>query len=77
MLEVEILRADLAPDAPPESDVVRLCELAAGRLDSAAQVYAIGRSGQSKLKVEDEWSNFVPLFDTIIKRVPPPNSPPT
>jgi GTP-binding protein len=40
-------------------------------------VYAIGRSGQSKLKLEDEWSNFVPLFDTILKRVPPPKGDPT
>jgi GTP-binding protein len=35
-------------------------------------VYAIGRSGQSKLKLEDPWSNFVPLFETILQRVPPP-----
>jgi GTP-binding protein len=40
-------------------------------------VYAIGRSGQSKIKLEDEWSNFVPLFDTILKRVPPPKGDPT
>jgi probable rRNA maturation factor len=32
MLEVEILRAELAPGAPPERQVVRLCALAAGRL---------------------------------------------
>ncbi len=35
-------------------------------------VYAIGRTGQSKLRLEDEWSDFTPLFDTIVKRVPPP-----
>ncbi|HLY11642.1 MAG TPA: translational GTPase TypA [Planctomycetota bacterium] len=40
-------------------------------------VYAIGRTGQSKLKLEDEWSDFRPLFDTILKRVPPPKGDPT
>jgi GTP-binding protein len=35
-------------------------------------VYAVGRAGQSKLKLEDEWSDFRPLFDTILKRVPAP-----
>jgi GTP-binding protein len=39
-------------------------------------VYAIGRAGQSKLKVEDEWSDFRPLFDTILKRVPAPKGDP-
>src|SRR5215470_18719798 len=39
-------------------------------------VYAIGRAGQSKLKLEDEWSNFGPLFETILKRVPPPKGDP-
>jgi probable rRNA maturation factor len=32
MLEVEIVRADLAPGCPPEPDVARLCALAAARL---------------------------------------------
>ncbi len=40
-------------------------------------VYAIGREGQSKLKIEDPWSNFQPLFDTILQRVPPPKGDPT
>jgi GTP-binding protein len=35
-------------------------------------VYAIGRAGKSKLKVEDEWSDFAPLFDTVLSRVPAP-----
>ncbi|HXX94909.1 MAG TPA: GTP-binding protein, partial [Planctomycetota bacterium] len=39
-------------------------------------VYAIGRSGQSKLKLEDPWSDFRPLFDTILQRVPPPQGDP-
>jgi GTP-binding protein len=35
-------------------------------------IYAIGRAGKSKLKVEDEWSDFGPLFDTVLARVPAP-----
>jgi len=40
-------------------------------------VYAIGRAGQSKLKLEDPWSDFKPLFDTVLKRVPPPKGDPS
>ena len=39
-------------------------------------VYAIGRAGKSKLKVEDEWSDFGPLFDTVLARVPAPKGDP-
>ncbi len=39
-------------------------------------VYAVGRAGRSKLKVEDEWSDFAPLFDTILARVPAPKGDP-
>jgi GTP-binding protein len=39
-------------------------------------VYAIGRSGQSKLKLEDPWGDFRPLFDTILARVPAPKGDP-
>jgi GTP-binding protein len=39
-------------------------------------VYAIGRAGRSKLRLEDEWSDFAPLFDTILKRVPAPKGDP-
>jgi GTP-binding protein len=39
-------------------------------------VYAIGRAGQSKLKLEHEWSDFKPLFETILQRVPPPKGNP-
>ena len=35
-------------------------------------VYAIGRAGQAKLHPKDPWSNLDPLFETIVKRVPPP-----
>ncbi len=34
-------------------------------------VYAIGRDGTAKRKMEDELVNLEPLFDTIIEKVPP------
>ncbi len=40
-------------------------------------IYAVGRAGQSKLKLEDEWSGLGPLFDTILSRVPAPKGDPT
>ncbi len=40
-------------------------------------IYAIGRAGKSKLKVEDEWSDFGPLFDTVLARVPAPQGDPS
>ena len=39
-------------------------------------IYAIGRAGKSKLKLEDEWSDFGPLFDTVLARVPAPKGDP-
>ena len=39
-------------------------------------VYAIGREGQAKLHPKDAWSNLDPLFETIVKRVPPPGGSP-
>jgi GTP-binding protein len=39
-------------------------------------VYAIGRAGQTKLHPNDPWSNLDPLFETIVKRVPPPDGSP-
>ena len=35
-------------------------------------VYASGRNGYAKYNVEDEGKNLVPLFETIVKEVPPP-----
>lgn len=34
-------------------------------------VYAIGRDGTAKKKMEDELVDLVPLFDTILEKVPP------
>ena len=35
-------------------------------------VYAIGRDGIAKTKLEDESDNLQPLFDTIVEHLPPP-----
>ncbi len=40
-------------------------------------VYAVGRAGQSKLRLEDPWSNLGPLFETVLARVPPPAGDPS
>jgi GTP-binding protein len=39
-------------------------------------VYAVGRSGQSKIHLDEPWNNLTPLFDTILKRVPAPKGDP-
>jgi len=39
-------------------------------------VYAVGRAGQSKLHLDEPWSNLVPLFETVLKRVPAPQGDP-
>ena len=37
-------------------------------------VYAIGRDGVAKLKLEDESKDLTPLLDTILKHIPPTSS---
>jgi GTP-binding protein len=65
------------PDARPKEVLEEIfylfieLEAADAQMDFPV-VYAVGRAGQSKLALEDEWSDFRPLFDTILKRVPPP-----
>jgi GTP-binding protein len=38
-------------------------------------VYAIGRDGIAKMKLSDESKDLTPLLDTILKEVPPANTP--
>src|SRR5204862_5673864 len=35
-------------------------------------VYAIGKQGLAKMSMEEEATTLEPLFDTIIKHIPPP-----
>ncbi|HYE97681.1 MAG TPA: translational GTPase TypA [Planctomycetota bacterium] len=65
------------PDARPKEVLDEIFYLFIELEASDAQmdfpvVYAVGRAGQSKLKIEDPWSDFSPLFDTILQRVPAP-----
>jgi GTP-binding protein len=39
-------------------------------------VYAIGKQGIAKYKMEDESENLEPLFETILKHIPPPKGTP-
>ncbi len=39
-------------------------------------VYAIGKQGVAKLKMEDEAKDLEPLFETILKHIPPPKGTP-
>jgi GTP-binding protein len=39
-------------------------------------VYAIGKQGIAKHKLEDESENLEPLFETIVKHIPPPKGKP-
>ena len=67
------------PDARPDealSEVFDLfCDLEAS--DEQADfptIYAIGKQGIAKHKLEDENKNLEPLFETIIQRVPSPKA---
>jgi GTP-binding protein len=65
------------PDARPQEVLEEIfylfIELEAGdaQMDFPV-VYAIGRSGRSKRRLEEDWKDLTPLFETILERVPPP-----
>ncbi len=66
------------PDARPEevlNEVFDLfCDLEASDVQADFPVlYAIGRQGLAKHKLEETGTNLIPLFDTIVARVPPPS----
>ncbi len=71
----KIDRADARPDEVLTETFDLFCELEANeqQLDFAT-VYTIAKLGQAKLAVSDESTNLVPLFETILARVPPPKA---
>ncbi len=65
------------PDARPEPVLEEIFYLfieleAAEHQIEFPVVYTIGRAGRSKHNLKDEWSDFTPLFETILKHVPAP-----
>ncbi len=53
------------------------CDLEASDAQTDFPVlYAIGKHGTAKLKMEDELKDLTPLFETILARVPPPAADP-
>jgi GTP-binding protein len=42
-----------------------------------ATVYAVAKLGQAKKELTDEATDLIPLFDTILERVPPPSGDPS
>ncbi|MFO0646270.1 MAG: translational GTPase TypA [Polyangiales bacterium] len=66
------------PDARPAEVLNEVFDLFCDLEASDAQadfpvLYAIGRQGLAKHKLEDTSTNLIPLFDTVVSRVPPPS----
>jgi GTP-binding protein len=68
----KIDRGDARPEEVHEEVFDLFCDLDANdkQLDFP-MVYAIGRQGIAKLKLEDESTSLAPLFDLILEKVPP------
>jgi GTP-binding protein len=68
----KIDRQDARPDEVHSEAFDLFCELeATDEQADFATVYAIGKQGMAKLRLEDEGTDLVPLFDTILERVKP------
>ncbi|MFO0684741.1 MAG: translational GTPase TypA [Sandaracinus sp.] len=70
------------PDARPDEVLNEIFDLFVDLEASDEQtdfpvVYAIGKLGVAKTKLEDEAKNLDPLFDAIISQVPPPKGDPS
>ncbi|MFO0566620.1 MAG: translational GTPase TypA [Polyangiaceae bacterium] len=73
----KIDRQDARPDEVLNEIFDLFCELEAS--DEQANfptLYAIGKLGQAKHKLEDEGRDLAPLFETLIERVPGPSGDP-
>ncbi len=69
----KIDRGDARPDEVLNEVFDLFCDLEASDAQTDFPViYAIGKLGVAKKKMEDEAKDLVPLFETILERVPPP-----
>lgn len=69
----KIDRQDARPDDVLSETFSLFCELdATDEQADFATIYAIGKLGIAKKKLDDEGTDLTPLFETIIERVKPP-----
>ncbi len=69
----KIDRADARPDEVLNEVFDLFCDLQASDAQTDfAVVYSVGKLGQAKKKMEDEMTDLVPLFETILERIPAP-----
>jgi GTP-binding protein len=69
----KIDRQDARPDEVLNEAFDLFCELEASDAQTDFPViYAIGKQGIAKRKLDEESDSLAPLFDTILERVPPP-----
>jgi GTP-binding protein len=71
----KIDRSDARPDEVLSEVFDLFCDL--GATDHQVDfptIYAIGKLGQAKRDLKDEGKDLIPLFETILERVPPPAS---
>jgi GTP-binding protein len=69
----KIDRSDARPDEVLTEVFDLFCDLeASDEQTDFPVIYAIGKLGVAKKKLEDEAKDLVPLFETILERVPPP-----
>jgi GTP-binding protein len=73
----KIDRADARPDDVLTEVFDLFCELEASDAQTDfASIYAIGKAGIAKHKLEEEGKSLEPLLETILERVPPPRGNP-
>src|SRR5262245_50457494 len=69
----KIDRSDARPDDVLSEVFDLFCELEASDAQTDfPTLYAIGKEGMAKLKLEEEGQGLAPLLDTIVERVPAP-----
>ncbi len=73
----KIDRSDARPDEVLNEVFDLFCDLEATDAQTDfPMVYAIGKQGVAKRKLEDPAKDLTPLFETILERVPPPSGDP-